>query len=332
MTLSADFWDNQEEASNVSRQIVELRSWVDTWENINHDLTEAEELYEMVSEDEDEGMIAELEESFDKISNEIKDLELKKMLGGEDDRRDAILTIHPGAGGTESSDWAGMLLRMYHRYFEKAGFEYNNLDILLDPLAGIKSAVIEVKGDFAYGHLKSENGIHRLVRISPFDSNGRRHTSFASVFVIPMIDQDIKIEINPVDLRIDTFRASGAGGQHINKTDSAVRITHIPSGIVVSCQSERSQYRNKDNAMKILSARLYQRKKEEEQEKLDEINRDKKDIAWGSQIRSYTFHPYNMVKDHRTGEETGNTHAVMDGEIDRFIEAYLLLEGAGDSQ
>jgi peptide chain release factor 2 len=254
------------------------------------------------------------------------------MWGGEDDRRDAILTIHPGAGGTESCDWAGMLLRMYQRYFERAGFKSNHLDLLLDPIAGIKSVTLEVKGEFAYGNLKSEGGIHRLVRISPFDSNGRRHTSFASVFVMPVIENDIKINLNPQDLRIDTYRSSGAGGQHVNKTDSAVRITHIPTGVVVTCQSERSQHRNKENAIKILMAKLYQLKQEEEQSKLDEMHRDKKEIAWGSQIRSYVFHPYNLVKDHRTGEETSNVNAVMDGEIERFITAFLLSKGGGDKK
>ncbi len=284
----------------------------------------------MSLEEDDSRALSEIEESLTELYREIDSLEMKKMLGGEDDRRDAFLTIHPGAGGTESADWAEMLLRMYFRYFERAGFKHHILDLLNDPLAGIKSATIEVKGEYAYGYLKSENGIHRLVRISPFDNQGKRHTSFASVFVIPMIENDIKVVINPTDLRIDTFRASGAGGQHVNKTDSAVRVTHLPTGIVVSCQSERSQHRNKDNALKILTARLYQRMKEEEQAKVEEMHRSKKDIAWGSQIRSYVFHPYNMVKDHRTLTETGNINAVMDGDIDKFIYAYLLKEGSGD--
>ena len=285
----------------------------------------------MCVEEGDESAIPELEDSLSRLNGEIESLELKKMLGGEDDHRDAIMTIHPGAGGTESSDWAGMLMRMYFQYFERANFKPHTMDLIIDPLAGIKSAVIEVKGEYAYGYLKSEIGIHRLVRISPFDSNGKRHTSFASVFVMPMIDSDIRVDISQSDLRVDTFRASGAGGQHVNKTDSAVRITHNPSGIVVSCQSERSQLRNKENAMKILTARLYQLKKEEEQAKLDQMHKDKKDIAWGSQIRSYVFHPYNLVKDHRTFVETSGINAVMDGEIDRFINAYLLMEGSGDT-
>jgi len=331
-TLKEGFWDDQENAGNITKQISDLREWVEAWEALYNELTDAEELCEMAVSDEDEKSLKEIDKSLDSLEDRLEDLELKKMLGGEDDKRNAILTIHPGAGGTESCDWAGMLFRMYTRYFERSGFKYNTLDLLIDPLAGIKSVVVEVVGNYAYGYLKSEIGIHRLVRISPFDSNGRRHTSFASVFILPLIDSDIKIDINPADLRIDTFRASGAGGQHVNKTDSAVRITHIPTGIVVSCQSERSQFRNKDNAMKILTAKLYQFEKEKEQEKIDQMHKDKKDIAWGSQIRSYVFHPYNMVKDHRTGEETGNTAAVMDGDLDRFINAYLLTQGIGDKE
>ena len=246
------------------------------------------------------------------------------MLSGEDDSRDAILTIHPGAGGTESNDWAQMLLRMYLRYCERAGFHTTILDEQPGETAGLKSATVEVTGNYVYGYLKAEIGVHRLVRISPFDFNSRRHTSFASVFVYPEVEEDDEIEINPQDLKIDTFRASGAGGQHVNKTDSAVRITHLPTNIVVTCQSERSQHRNRDNAMKILRARLYQKKKEEEDQKRQELEESKMDIAWGSQIRSYVFHPYNMVKDHRTSVETSNTQAVMDGDIDKFIEAYLL--------
>lgn len=331
-TLKQGFWDDQENAGNVTRQISELREWVDAWDKLNSELTDAEVLYELAASDDDEQSLDEIGRSLVSFTERLEKLELKKMLGGEDDKRNAILTIHPGAGGTESCDWAGMLFRMYTRYFERSGFKYNTLDLLIDPLAGIKSVVVEVIGDYAYGYLKSEIGIHRLVRISPFDSNGRRHTSFASVFILPEIASDIKVDINPADLRIDTFRASGAGGQHVNKTDSAVRITHIPTGIVVSCQSERSQFRNKDNSMKILTAKLYQFEKEKEQEKLDQMQKDKKEIAWGSQIRSYVFHPYNMVKDHRTGEETGNTAAVMDGDLDRFINAYLLEQGTGDKK
>lgn len=246
------------------------------------------------------------------------------MLGGEHDKNNAIITIHPGAGGTESQDWAEMLFRMYLRYCQRRDFQTKILDLLAGDEAGIKSATIEVQGSYAYGYLKAEAGVHRLVRISPFDSQNRRHTSFASVFVYPEIDADIEITINPADLRIDTYRASGAGGQHVNKTSSAVRITHIPSGVVVQCQNERSQFQNKANAMKILMSRLYQIERDEEQKKLDAMEKNKKDISWGSQIRSYVFHPYNMVKDHRTGVETSNIQDVMDGNLGEFIKRYLL--------
>jgi peptide chain release factor 2 len=251
-------------------------------------------------------------------------MEIEVLLSGPNDASNAIVSIHPGAGGTESQDWASMLLRMYTRWAERRGFSVETLDYQSGEEAGIKDVTIEVRGDYAYGYLKAEAGVHRLVRISPFDFNQRRHTSFASVFVYPEIESDVEVDINPNDLRIDTFRASGAGGQHVNKTSSAVRITHIPTGIVVTCQNERSQHRNRDAAMKILRAKLYQLKKQEEEAKLSEIESQKKEIAWGSQIRSYVFHPYTMVKDHRTGVETGNVQAVMDGELDPFIRAYLL--------
>jgi peptide chain release factor 2 len=247
------------------------------------------------------------------------------MLSEEDDPRNALLTIHPGAGGTESMDWAGMLLRMYQRWIEDHGFKWKEIDFQPGELAGIKSATIEVTGEYAYGYLKAEIGVHRLVRLSPFDANQRRHTSFASVFIYPVIeDDDVEIEVNPSDLRVDTFRASGAGGQHVNKTDSAVRITHTPTGIVVSSQAERSQHRNRENAMKMLKARLYQMKKEEEEKRLEELEESKSDIAWGSQIRSYVFHPYKMIKDLRTNIETSNVQAVMDGDIDQFIKGFLM--------
>ena len=245
------------------------------------------------------------------------------MLSEVDDPKNAIMTIHPGAGGTESQDWAQMLLRMYLRWIEQHNYKYNILDLQAGDVAGIKSVTVEVIGSYTYGYLKAEAGVHRLVRLSPFDTNHKRHTSFASVFVYPELDNDIEIEINEADLRIDTFRASGAGGQHVNKTDSAIRITHLPSKIVISCQNERSQYRNKENAMKILKARLYQLKKEEEEKKRNKLEGTKKEIAWGSQIRSYVFHPYNMVKDHRTEVETSNVQAVMEGDLDNFIYAYL---------
>jgi len=325
-TMQSGFWEDQENAQKILKEISKHKIWLEDWNKLNSEISDYELLWEMSLEEGDENSLQELAASLPKLDEAIADLETRKMLSGEDDRKAAILTIHPGAGGTESSDWAGMLYRMYTRYFEIAGFKYQTLDMLLDDIAGIKSVTVEVSGDYAFGNLKSENGIHRLVRISPFNSNGRRHTSFASVFVMPVIDVDTTIDLNPADLRIDTYRASGAGGQHINKTDSAVRITHIPTGIVVACQSERSQFRNKANALKILTSRLYQQKREEEQGKIDQLHKNKKEIAWGSQIRSYVFHPYNLVKDHRTGMETSNTAAVMDGEIGKFIRAYLLMQ------
>jgi len=251
-------------------------------------------------------------------------IELSQMLGGADDRRNAIVSLHPGAGGTEAQDWAEILLRMYLRWADRKGYRKEILEYQPGEEAGLKSVTFTVEGDYAYGYLKAEAGIHRLVRISPFDANSRRHTSFASVFVYPEIDETIKIEINEADLRIDTYRSSGAGGQHVNKTDSAVRLTHLPTNIVVACQNERSQHKNKAMAMKILRSRLYELELEKQKERMETYHKTKKEIAWGSQIRSYVLHPYRMVKDHRTGIEVGNADAVLDGDIDRFIQAYLL--------
>ncbi len=269
------------------------------------------------------GDIAELDTALADLTVKVDKLEFDALLSGPDDHRDAILTIHPGAGGTESLDWADMLFRMYNRWAERRGFAAELMDYQQGEEAGLKSATIEIKGDYAYGFLKAESGVHRLVRISPFDANSRRHTSFVSVHVYPMVDDNIEIEIKDDDVRVDTYRASGAGGQHVNKTSSAIRLTHMPSGIVVTCQSERSQHRNKDAAFSVLKSRLYQLRLEEEAAKMAKYDETKKKIEWGSQIRSYVFHPYNMVKDHRTSVETGNVQAVMDGDIDRFIEAYL---------
>lgn len=287
-------------------------------------MDDIEILCELFQEDAQADVEREIDEQMQLAEKKIVDLEFRRMLGGRDDNKNAILTIHPGAGGTESQDWAQMLMRMYLRYAEIHGFKTEIMDFQSGEEAGLKSVTIEITGEFAYGYLKAENGVHRLVRISPFDANSRRHTSFASVFVLPEIDDNIEVQINPDDLRIDTFRASGAGGQHVNKTSSAIRITHIPTGIVVQCQNERSQHKNKANALKILTARMYQKKLEEQREKMKEYENTKTGISWGNQIRSYVFHPYNLVKDHRTDMETSNVQQVMDGYLDRFIEEFLV--------
>lgn len=301
------------------------------WNKYKKELDDLLILYELSDEEGAGEVLKELEKESEKLLQQVKSLELRGIMKAEEDQKNAILTIHPGAGGTESQDWAEMLMRMYLRWADKNGYKIEILDLLPGDEAGIKSVTVEVTGPFAYGYLKAESGVHRLVRISPFDASGRRHTSFASVFVVPEVDENIAVDINPNDLRIDTYRASGAGGQHVNRTDSAVRITHIPTGIVVTCQSERSQHKNKANAMKILHARLYQRKLEEEREKKQKLEATKTDISWGNQIRSYVFHPYNMVKDHRTNFETSDVQGVMDGEIDDFIYAYLMNKPAKNS-
>ena len=296
---------------------------VEAWNRLESRFTDAEVMLELLEEEEDEEAARELKEEVEAISQDLDKLELKLMLGGKHDRNNAILSIHPGAGGTESQDWASMLLRMYQRWAERKGYKVEVLDLLPGDEAGIKSATLLVSGDYAYGYLKAESGVHRLVRISPFDANKRRHTSFASVSVIPEIEDEVDVEIKDEDLRIDTFRAGGPGGQHVNRTDSAVRIVHIPTGITVQCQSERSQHRNRELAMKVLKARLYEYYRQKQEEELAKLRGERKDIAFGNQIRSYVFHPYKLVKDLRTGVETGNVDAVMDGEIDMFIEAYL---------
>ncbi len=306
------------------REISGHRDSVELFSELETTYNDIDTLLELARDEDDEETFQEIERDLQVLSKRLEQAEFQNMLGEPDDPNNALLTIHPGAGGTESQDWAQMLMRMYLRWMENAGYQSEVLDLQSGDEAGIKSVTIEVKGKYAYGYLKAEAGVHRLVRISPFDANSRRHTSFASVFVYPEIDDSIEIKIDANDLRVDTYRASGAGGQHVNKTSSAVRITHIPTGIVVQCQSERSQHRNKDSAMKILMARLYQKRREEEDEKLSEIEKNKKDISWGSQIRSYVFHPYNLVKDHRTNVETGNVQAVMDGRIDDFITAFLM--------
>ena len=294
------------------------------WQNVDKKGSDTSEIIELATMEEDESFTEDIRNELDALEIAVSDAEFKNMLSGKDDQRNCILTIHSGAGGTEAQDWADMLFRMYLRWGEQNNYKMTLLDVLDGDGAGIKSATIEVTGEFAYGYLKAENGVHRLVRISPFDSNKRRHTSFASVFVIPEVDDTIEIEVNPADLRIDTYRSGGKGGQNVNKVETAVRITHLPTKLVAACQSERSQIQNRTNAMKLLKSKLYQRELEKQTAELDEVEKSKMKIEWGSQIRSYVFHPYNMVKDHRTNEETSNTQAVMDGDINLFIKAYLL--------
>ncbi len=302
----------------------ELIAEVSISKNIETPLEEAEILLQMALEELDEEVAAEAGEMLATATEAITTAEVQRMLGGRNDRLNAIVSLNPGAGGTEAQDWADMLFRMYLRFAEKKGFDTEILDYQDGEEAGLKGATFLVKGTFAYGLLKAEVGVHRLVRISPYDASKRRHTSFASVFVYPEVVEDVDIEINEGDLKIDTYRAGGAGGQHVNKTDSAVRITHLPTGIVVQCQNERSQHKNKATAMKVLKSRLYEQKLKEEDEKMQEMRKENREIAWGSQIRSYVLHPYRMVKDHRTSVETGNVDAVLDGDINGFIEAYLM--------
>jgi len=311
----------------VLQRMRTLKQWIDPITAMQEQGEDLALLAEMARQEGDEQTAGEVRAGITVLEHGIEQLDSQFMLSGDDDGRGAILEIHPGAGGTESQDWAQMLLRMYSRYLERHEMKFRTLDLQSGEEAGIKSAVVEIDHPFAYGYLRSESGVHRLVRISPFDAQKRRHTSFASVFVFPLVDDDVAVEINPVDLRIDTFRAQGAGGQHVNKTDSAIRITHAPSGIVVQCQSERSQHRNRESAMKMLKAKLYVREIEQRKQERQAIEDEKMEIAWGSQIRSYVLQPYTKVKDHRTEHETGNTTAVLDGDLDAFIDSYLRRHG-----
>ena len=323
VSMDNAFWTDNERAQSVLQELKGYKDKIEKYEKLCMSYEDILVLIDMANEDEDRELAEEAKAETAAFKEKYETMMIATLLDGEYDRNNAILELHPGAGGTESCDWVSMLFRMYTRWAEAHGYKVEVLDYLEGDEAGIKSVTIQVTGENAYGYLKSEKGIHRLVRISPFDSSGRRHTSFASCDIIPEITDEISIEIRPEDLRIDTYRSTGAGGQHINTTDSAVRITHLPTGIVVQCQNERSQIQNRDRAMQMLRAKLHEKEEEERMDRIDGIRGEKKEIAWGSQIRSYVFHPYNMVKDHRTNEETGNTSAVMDGELDRFMNAYL---------
>ncbi len=328
--MSADgFWDNQEAAQKILTERSRKKETLDRWGSISRSIEDSVVMAEMAIEEDDEATVRELEKEAAGLASEVRAYEMETLLGGEYDSSDVVFSLHAGAGGTEAQDWCDMLLRMYLRWAERRKFAAEIIDQTPGEEAGLKSVVIEVKGNNAYGLLRCEKGIHRLVRISPFDANSRRHTSFCAADAIPLMEDDGGLEINQDDLKIDTYRSSGAGGQHVNKTDSAVRITHIPTGVVAQCQNERSQHKNKETAMRILKARLFELKREQQAEQISEIKGEQKEIAWGSQIRSYVFHPYNMVKDMRTRHETGNTQGMMDGAmLDDFIWEYLKLEAA----
>jgi peptide chain release factor 2 len=318
-----DFWNDREAAEALLKKLRKVKYWLDPVTAADEQIDDLDVLLEMAAEEEDAETLEEIAANLEELDQKIERLESKFLLSDADDARGALLEIHPGAGGTESQDWAEMLMRMYKRYLERNDMKHDVLDLQAGDEAGIKSVIFEIKTDFAFGYLKSESGVHRLVRISPFDSQSRRHTSFASVFVFPLIEDEVEVEINDADIRMDTYRASGAGGQHVNKTDSAVRLTHIPTGLVSQCQSERSQLRNRESAMKMLRAKLYLKAMEEEKAKRADIAGEKMEISWGSQIRSYVLQPYTKVKDHRTDYETGNAQAVLDGDLNAFVDAYL---------
>jgi peptide chain release factor 2 len=317
------FWDDQQKAQGVINESNGLKEQVDIFLSLQERYDDLDVSYQLVKEEPDTELEKELEVGVLTLSHDLNEFELTLLLSEPYDKNNALLELHPGAGGTESQDWASMLLRMYTRWAERKGFKVETLDYLPGDEAGVKSVTLLIKGHNAYGYLKAEKGVHRLVRISPFDASGRRHTSFASCEIMPELEDDFEIDISPDELKVDTYRASGAGGQHINTTDSAVRITHVPTNTVVTCQTERSQIKNRERAMKMLQAKLFQLKLDEQKAELDEIRGEQKEIGWGSQIRSYVFHPYSLVKDHRTNFEVGNTSAVMDGDLDPFIDAYL---------
>ncbi len=324
LSASPDFWNDPQEARKTLKEKKRLQSEIERWREENGKLEDARILLELTQEEEDPELLEEAYQKLSTLEKDIEDMEFKRMLSGENDINNAFVTIQSGEGGTEAQDWSEMLLRMYLRWAERKGYRTQITDILPGQEAGIKSITFMVEGDYAYGLLRAEVGIHRLVRLSPFDTGKRRHTSFASVFVIPEVDEEIVIEIDEAELRIDTYRSSGAGGQHVNKTDSAVRITHLPTGIVVQCQNERSQHKNKAMALRILRSRLYEEQEKKKRESKEEAHRNKKPIGFGSQIRSYVLHPYHMVKDHRTQLEQGNVEAILDGELDQFVQTYLL--------
>jgi len=330
--LKPGFWEDQEKAQKVLQKVATLKDVVENYRQLAIDLADLEVLVELGEEEEDAAVLEEAKEALARLARRTGEMELEVFLSGPYDRGDAIVSLHAGAGGTEAQDWVEMLLRMYTRWAERHRFKVEILDLLAGDEAGIKSVTLEVSGPNAYGYLRAEKGVHRLVRISPFDAAGRRHTSFASVDVLPEVDEEVEVKINPEDLRVDTFRSGGAGGQHVNKTDSAVRITHLPTGIVVTCQNERSQLANRLTAMKMLKAKLLDLELRKKEAELAALRGEQQEIAWGSQIRSYIFHPYSLVKDHRTGVEVGNVQAVMDGEIDIFISTYLREKARGRIQ